>query len=631
MLVNRVEFLGHWRQHRTGPRRATCRGCCAAFVVLLAASRAVAAAPAVSYVLDLREPATHSVAVTMTVPQPAAGLEIQFPAWNALYQIRDFVRNVGAITAQCDGRNEKLIRVDLETWRRSSEPCTALESHYSVYVNEESVFSSILNPEHGFLNLAMLLFYLPQERDRPAHVQLLLPEGWVVATPLQEGQEGQQGQEGKPANEYSAPNYDALVDCPVEAAPAPPSASEGSFHQFSYSQNGATYRVAVFGDPADYSSDGLLASLQKITATETALMHDVPFSRYTFIFHLLRSGGSGGMEHRDGTAIGVSASGLRHDMGRLESVAAHEFFHAWNVKRIRPQGLEPVDYVHGNDTRDLWFSEGVTSTYGTLTLVRAGLISRQEFYRQVGDQIRELQQRPARLTQSAEQAGGEAWLEKYSDYLRPERSISYYNKGELLGFLLDLAIRHATENRRSLDDVMRRLNEDFARRGRFFTDADLRRVIAEMAPGFAGLDAFFRDYVSGTAELDYQTYFGFAGLRVEAGTTEQTTPGFRPARRADGTVEVQSVEPGSRAEKAGLKPGDVIVQLNGHNLSTSPRQELAQMPPGQRVELKVRRDSRALKIRFKLGSRTEPEYRIEELPSATPEQLAVREGWLSGK
>jgi predicted metalloprotease with PDZ domain len=611
----------------SGVRRATGRSAwIAAGVVVISAiladPSAVSAAPPVRYVLDLREPATHSVAVTMTVPQPAAGLEIQFPAWNALYQIRDFVRNVGAVTAQCDGRTEKLTRVDLETWRRSSEPCNTLEAHYSVYVNEESVFSSILSPEHGFLNLAMLLFYLPQERDRAAQVRFLLPEGWVVVTPLQEG---------KTSNKYSEPNYDALVDCPVEAAPAPPSANEGSFHQFSYEQNGATYRVAVFGDPADYSSDHLLASLQKITATETALMHDVPFSRYTFIFHLLRSGGSGGMEHRDGTAIGVSSVGLRHDMGRLESVAAHEFFHAWNVKRIRPQGLEPVDYVHGNDTRDLWFSEGLTSTYGDLALVRAGLISRQEFYRRVGDQIRQLQQRPARFAQSVEQAGGEAWLEKYSDYFRPERSISYYNKGELLGFLLDLAIRHATENRRSLDDVMRRMNEDFAKRGHFFTDADLRRVIAELAPGFTGLDAFFRDYVLGTTELDYQTYLGFAGLRVEAGTTEKTTPGFRPGRRADGTIEVQSVEPGGRAEKAGLKPGDVIVQLNGRPLSESPRQELAQMQPGQKVEFKVRRDSRTLKIKFKLGSRTEPEYRIEELPSATPEQLAVRAGWLEGK
>lgn len=615
-----LRVQGRWQLNGYDAVRRRLAEAAVALAVLLAASPgAFAAASPVSYVLDLRNPSSHSVAVTMSVPEPAAGMEIQFPAWNALYQIRDFVRNVGDVGAQCDGHSEALTRIDLETWQRSAASCTKFEVRYSVLVNEESVFSSILNPEHAFLNLAMLLFYLPKERARPAQVRFLVPEGWMLVTPLEEG---------KSAGEYFAPDYDALVDCPVEAAPA--SANVGNFHELSYTQNAVTYTVAVVGSPADYSPERLLASLEKITAAETALMRDVPFSRYTFIFHLLRSGGSGGMEHANGAAIGVSAAGLRRDMGRVEAVAAHEFFHAWNVKRIRPEGLEPVDYVHGNDTRDLWFSEGVTSTYGDLTLLRAGLISRQDFYQRVGDQIRQLQQRPARLTQSVEQSGREAWLEKYSDYLRSERSISYYDKGELLGFMLDLAIRHATDNQRSLDDVMRRLNEDFAKRGRFFTDADLRAILADLAPKFTGLDSFFRDYVTGTAELDYQTYFGFAGLRVEAGTEEQATPGFRAAVR-DGAVEVQSVEPGGRAEQAGLKPGDVILEMNGQPVPESFRRDLAQLQPGRKLELRVRRDARKIKIKFPVGERREPQYRIEELPSATPDQLAVREGWLGGK
>jgi len=211
----------------------------------------------------------------------------------------------------------------------------------------------------------------------------------------------------------------------------------------------------------------------------------------------------------------VRASHLREHWESLEDVAAHEFFHLWNVKRIRPQSLEPIDYVHGNDTRDLWFCEGITSTYGQLTLVRAGLMSRKTFYARLGSAITTLQSRPARFFQSVEESGLEAWFEKYNEYFRPERSISYYNKGELLGFLLDLGLRHATGNAAGLDDVMRRLNEDFARHGRYFTEADLRRVIAEVAPAFSGLEAFFADYVRGTRELDYQTYLGYAGLELE--------------------------------------------------------------------------------------------------------------------
>lgn len=592
----------------------------AAIAAILAGSQAFAGDAPISYVLDLRNASAHTVAVTMSVPEAAPGLEIQFPAWNALYQIRDFVRNIDDVTAKCDGHAETLTRIDLETWQRGRGSCAALEVHYNVYANEESVFSSILSPEHAFLNLAMVLFYLPQERGRSAKIQFMLPDGWALVTPLEEG---------KTPGEYTARNYDALVDSPVEAAPAAPNANEGDFHEFSYSQNGATYRVAVFGNPADYSPQQVLGALEKITASETGLMRDVPFSRYTFIFHLLRSGGSGGMEHANGTAIGVSSAGLQHHMIRLESVSAHEFFHVWNVKRIRPQGLEPVDYVHGNDTRDLWFSEGVTSTYGELTLLRAGLISRQEFYQRVSSEIRQLQQRPARLEQSAELAGREAWLEKYQEYWRPQRSISYYNKGELLGFLLDLAIRHATGNQRSLDDVMRRLNQDFAKRDRFFTDADLQSVIAEVAPAFTGLDSFFRDYVSGATELDYQTYFGFAGLRVSAAAGGQVSPGFRAGMRA-GAIEVQSVEAGSNAERAGLKQGDIILGMNGHPATESLRQEFETMEPGRKVELEVRRDSRKIKVKFRLGSRQETDYPFEELPSATPEQLEVREGWLRG-
>ena len=185
------------------------------------------------------------------------------------------------------------------------------------------------------------------------------------------------------------------------------------------------------------------------------------------------------------------------------------------MKRIRPQSLEPIDYVHGNDTRDLWFCEGVTSAYGNLALLRAGLISRDTFYARLGSAIEALQSRPARFFQSAEESGLEAWFEKYPDYLRPERSISYYNKGELLGFLLDLALRHATRNGAGLDDVMRRLNREFARPGRYYTDEDLRRVIAQVAPGFSGLEAFFADYVRGTRELDYDTFLGYAGMEAE--------------------------------------------------------------------------------------------------------------------
>jgi predicted metalloprotease with PDZ domain len=581
--------------------------------LILTRSASLAAEPSTSYTLDLREPTSHLVRVTWTIPEAGPTTLLQFPTWNNLYQIRDFVRNVQQLTADCDGRSLELLRADLTTWQSGPEACARLEVRYAVYANDESIFSAVLNDQHAFLNLALLLFYLPRQRQRPAQVKFLLPGGWKLATLLKEG-----GVSG----EFQAANYDLLVDSPAEA---------GSFQDYSYTQSGATYRVVVHADPADYPSDRLLSVIEKITATETSLMRDVPFERYTFILHFPHGRAGGGMEHRHGTAISVRAESLRRNWVGFEATLAHEFFHAWNVKRIRPQALEPVDYVHGNDTRDLWFSEGVTSTYQELVLVRAGLISREEFYQRLAAEIAELEARPARRFQSAEDSGREAWFEKYGDYFRPERSISYYNKGALLGFLLDLAIRHASHNRHSLDDVMRRLNEDFARRGRFFTQADLRDIIADLAPEFTGLDTFFRDYLSGLRELDYPTYLGYAGLHLATHTLERPALGFLAVQSFDGPLQVESVEPDSDARRAGLERRDILLKLNGRTLTELPENEISLMKPGQKVKLDVRRGRRTLKFTFGLAAKQQTTYLVEPVEHAAEEQLQVREGWLVGK
>ncbi len=585
-------------------------------------------AQAIDYTLDLREPSSHLVRVTMTVRDAAASTEIQFPAWNDLYYIRDFVRHVQDLAVRCDGQLRELLAVDLYTWRAATEPCVRLEVSYAVYANEEGVFSCVLNDEHAFMNFAQLLFYVAGEGARGARVRFLLPQGWNLTTLLDEGDT---------PGEFKTASYDSLADSPTEAGPAPEPARRlqaGQFQEYSYVQKGATYRVVVHSDPAAYSSEKLLESIKKITAAETALMREIPFSRYTFILHFPPVGGGGGMEHSYGSAISFPAGDLRTRWEGLEATIAHEFFHLWNVKRIRPQGLEPIDYVHGNDTRDLWFSEGVTSTYQELVLLRAGLIKRQRFYERLAGEIARLQERPARHFQSVELSGLEAWLERYPDYFRSERSISYYNKGALLGFLLDLGIRNASRNQHSLDDVMRRLNEDFARRGRFFTQSDLRTLVAGLVTSSTGastwVEILFRDYVSGTHELDYDTYLGYAGLRLLTERVERAALGFVPVRTPGGPIQVESVDPGSGAEKAGLKPGDILTKIDGQEVTELP-QDLLRMKPSQKIQLQVRRRSQILNFTFSLGSTRQTTYRIQETPNASEDQLRVRQGWLEGR
>lgn len=566
----------------------------------------------IRYTLDLRETASHLVQVTMEVPGAAAGTKLQFPAWNALYQIRDFVRNVQDVEARCDGQTQILMRVDVYTWQSGPETCSKLEVRYSVYANEEGVFSTVLSREHAFMNLAELLFYVPEQRAREVRARFVLPPSWKLATLLEEG---------TTSGEFAAANYDALADCPTEA---------GAFRLYEYAQNGANYRVVVDADPEDYSSQRLVESLKKITAAATTMMREAPFTRYTFIIHFPREGGGGAMEHANGAAISYPADDLKSNWGGLEATLAHEFSHAWNVKRIRPQNLEPVDYIHGNDTRDLWFCEGVDSTYTQLFLLRAGLINRQIFYFRMAAKIAELQERPARLFQSVEEAGMEAWLEKYPDYLRPTRSISYYTKGEILGYLLDLAIRNATDGNRSLDDVMRRLNTDFAHQGRFFTEADLRAIIRDLAPEFGNLDSFFSDYVSGTREIDYDAYLGYAGLRLRVTADERPSPGFSVGRLFDERVVVEDVEPDSPAAAAGLEPGDILLRLNGKKLGQSPQSQVDRLKRGQTARLRVLRGHHGLQLSFVVGTSQRFTYGIEEMDHVTEEQRRLREAWLNG-
>ena len=590
-------------------------------LLCLLPSVAVAAEP-IQYHVDLRATEAHMVRVAMKVPGANAGTELQIPAWNCLYQIRDFERNVADVKGECDGQPVGLERVDLNTWRGPNQSCGDFTVRYAVYTNEAGPFDSELSPHHAFLNLATVLFYLPRERSRAAHVAFEVPEGWRVATFL-------------PGDgpEFSAADYDALVDSPVEA---------GHFEDFSYPQSllpagappeqvkHATVRLIIDADRSDYSPGRIMGSVQKITDEEVRLMQDLPFDRYTFIFHFPHAGGSGGgMEHREGTAIGVAASALRESNDSLEGVVAHEFFHLWNVKRIRPQALEPIDYIHGNDTSDLWLCEGVTNTYAQLALLRADLIDRQKFYDRVASAIESLETRSARGFQSAEMSGREAWLEKYPDYNRAARSISYYNKGELLGYLLDLGMRHASHNRAGLDDLMRRLNQDFARRGRYYTIADVSAIVGELAPAF-DIQEFLADDVRSTQELDYATYLGYAGLQFATHTTDFPEPGFSVERNAGGLPQVDSIDSESAAEQAGLLVGDVLVMANGDALPVATDSGLPFWRPGQQLDLQILRHGETRVLKFRIGASQDVSFQITEDPQASPEQLRVRDGWLTG-
>ena len=296
-----------------------------------------------------------------------------------------------------------------------------------------------------------------------------------------------------------------------------------------------------------------MESLKRIVDYEVSLMGGAPFREYIFLFHVGNNFGGGGMEHMNCTAISADVP------AQLPSYSAHEFFHAWNVKRIRPQSLEPVDYTKEMWTRSLWFAEGVTNTYGAYTLVRTGLWSTQQFYANLADEIRELQSRPAHRWQSVEQSSLDAWYEKYPLYTRPEESISYYNKGQIVGVLLDILIRDRTDNRASLDDVLRALNEEYAKAGRFYNESEglravMEEVIRKKAPAAdADLSDFFRRYISGTDEIPYSDFLARAGWSHSRYEPAPRRAGFLRHSRQRRLAEHCIRGSGKRRERCGLE------------------------------------------------------------------------------
>jgi predicted metalloprotease with PDZ domain len=464
----------------------------------------VAAGPAraaIDYSVSFDHPEKHTFQVTMIVPVQGQDVVIAMPAWNALYQIRDFSRRVRNITALCPAATAVPLLVepiDKQTWRVVlSGPCQpdghdTIQIRYSVEWNDPGPFDSQLSDVHAFVNLAEILMYVPDRRAEDAQVHFLdVPSGWKLLAELSAG---------PGPNSFAARSYDTLVDAPVEA---------GHFDEFEFDNAGAHFRVVV--DAEKWNRGKLEDALRRITASEIRTMGGAPFQEYTFFFHLGPDSqvGSGGMEHMNSTAIG--APSLDSAIG----VAAHEFFHVWNVKRIRPSSLEPFDYSREQYSRALWFAEGLTDTYSAFTLERTGLWSKREFYDNLADQIETIQSRPAHTWQSAEESSLDAWYEKYPAYAAPDRSISYYDKGQILGVMLDLSIRDATDNHKSLDDVFRLMNDKFARQGRFYDEkTDIRAAIEQVAG--KSFEDFFRRYVSGVDEIPYSDFLNIAGLELKS-------------------------------------------------------------------------------------------------------------------
>ena len=584
-----------------------------AFLTLLCCLALALSHAATNYTISLANPEQHLLEVQIILPEGSARRELQLPVWNALYQVRDFAQYVNWVRAKDRaGRALAVRELDKSRWQIAGAEAGAVVE-YQIFADSPGPFGAQFNSHHAFFNLAQVLMYPVDARNAPMVVRFnQVPEGWHIATPLPSAPEGR----------YNAESYDRLVDSPVEI---------GDFRESDFDEGDAHYRVVVDADPVDYDMEQISAMLRKIVAAATIWMDDRPFDSYMFLYHFPRGPAGGGMEHAYSTAIAVNANVVTRAPEVLASVTAHEFFHLWNVKRIRPQTLEPVDYTRENYTRALWFSEGCTSTAADIIQLRSGLLDERHFEQELASGIGEFERRPARLTQSAEESSLDAWLEGDAYYRRPERSISYYNKGELLGILLDLVVREASHGQASLREVFRWMNQNYAKKGRFFSDSDGVREAAD-AVSHTDLGWFFAKYVAGTEEIPWNDFFRGVGLRLVEGKSSTADAGFTASRNFDGPMAVSAVTAGSEAERAGLQTGDTILAINGKPAGQESSEEMAQFTGGETITLKVRsRRGGDRELTWKVGSREEVSYELENVENVTAEQRARRTAWLIGE
>ncbi len=459
----------------------------------------------ISFVVAMPKPYTHLLEVDMRVQIPANlqvpnETDLLMPVWTpGSYLVREFERHVQDFAADANGRALDWTKVNKNTWRVKTSGARVWRATYRVYANELSVRTSELNSDHAFWNNAALLMYRDGSINAPATLRILPAPGWKIAT-------GLPAVAGEP-NTFHAENFDILYDSPVECS---------NFKQIDFQVRGVPHRIVIDGD-GNYDQNRMLAGVQKIVETEVALFGDIPYHDYTFILHL-RANTGGGLEHLNSTALGFSRNGFAKEEGYRSFLylVAHEFFHLWNVKRIRPDALGPFDYTKENYTRLLWVAEGVTDYYGQIMPRRAGLISDQTYLDQLAKRIQSFEETPGRLEMSAEEASFDSWIKLYRpDENSVNSAISYYDKGELLGLLLDLDIRRRTHGAKSLDDVMRYLYDEFYKKGRNYTPADMQKACELMAG--ASLDQFFARYVRGRDEFQYNEILTGAGLQLEQG------------------------------------------------------------------------------------------------------------------
>jgi predicted metalloprotease with PDZ domain len=569
-------------------------------------------APTISYTVSMSKPWTHLLEVEMRLSwtQMPALAEIKMPVWTpGSYLVREYARHVEDFSVKDAGGNSlSWQKINKNTWQIDTKGAKEIVARYNVYANELTVRTNELNADHAFFTPAALLMF-PKDQIGANSIVTVNPFGtWKIATglPKVEGQ----------TNTFRAENFDVLYDSPFEV---------GNFNDINFTASGKPHRFVIEGE-GNYDLPRIAADTTKIVEEAAKIFGELPYNDYTFILNLR---GGGGLEHLNSTALQWQKFGFKPEP-RYKSflgLVAHEYFHCFNVKRIRPDALGPFDYENENYTRLLWVAEGGTEYYSGVLNLRAKMMTDKEFLAEKAGAFQALQSRPGRTETSAEEASFDAWIKYYrQDENSINNQISYYDKGEILNFLLDWTIRSSSGGAKSLDDVMRYLYTDFYKKGKNYTPADFQKA-AEMMAG-KSLEDFFSRYVRGREDIDYNSILSSFGLQLNTGMGRETAFLGADLRQDGDRLSITSLAQGTPAYEQGLNTSDQIVAIDGNRASQQFLQTyLAEKKPGDKVRLTVFRFDTLRDVEITLGGRGAPNYRIVAVENPTDEQKRLYQSY----
>lgn len=572
-------------------------------------------AASLSFTVSMNEPSNHLYHVVFNcsgIKQDS--IEFKMPQWTpGYYQIMNFGNNVQNFTAtDQSGKSIGWVKSAINSWKVNAGKSPVIIS-YDVKTSRPFVATSYLDEERGYISPAGVFIYPSGMIINPVTVTVEPFQKWsTVAT-------GLEAVKGK-KNVFIAKDYDVLFDSPIlmgnlESLP-------------SFSVKGIPHFFEAY-KPGEFDRNLFMSDMQKIVATASGIIGDIPYDHYTF---LSIGPGAGGIEHLNSASVSFSGDGLKTREGkiRMYNFLAHEYFHHYNVKRIRPIELGPFDYDNGSRTKMLWLSEGITVYYEYMIVKRAGFVTDDEILQTFQNSIKEYEGKPGRQFQTPAEASYSTWEEgpfgRTGDDVN--KTISPYDKGPLLGMLLDFKIRHETKNKRSLDDLMRLLyNKYYKQKSRGFTEDEFRKE-AETIAG-TSLSDFF-DYIYTLKQVDYPTYLNYAGLSIDTAAHEVAVGwlGITSRDRNDSLI-VSNVEWLSPAWNAGFRRRNVILEINGVKTNAkSFEQLLTSLKPGDKIKINSSGSNGIKEVEITLGTKLEHNYNIKPVPNPDKLQVAILKSWM---